>query len=149
VAEERKAVVVGAGRVGAALAHTLVDEGWDVTVVDRSEAALRRLGSDWRGGFVLGHGMDAATLEEAGIEHASRALICTNGDNTNILVAQVVKLRYKVPNVVVRILDPARASVYQKQGLEVVCPTAYAVEALRGWLVLKDLQEQEEQEASA
>jgi len=131
----RRAVVVGAGRVGAALARTLHEEEWDVTVVDQSESGLNRLGAKWPGRFVLGHGMDRATLEEAGIEGADCLVAATNGDNTNILIAQVARKMYHVPRVAVRVLDPARADVYQRRGFEVVCPTAYAVQHLRGWLL--------------
>ena len=52
-----KAVIIGCGRVGSAVAKELAREGWDVTCVDENEDALSRLGA-WKGGFVVGHGMD-------------------------------------------------------------------------------------------
>ena len=62
-----KALVIGCGRVGSNVALQLAEEGWDVTAVDEKEEALSRLGENWSGGFVLGHGMDVDTLREAGI----------------------------------------------------------------------------------
>ena len=59
-------VVIGCGRVGSSVAKGLAAEGWDVTVVDEDEDALARLGAAWRGGFVVGHGMDVSVLERAG-----------------------------------------------------------------------------------
>ena len=125
-----KAVVIGCGRVGSAVATQLAREGWDVTAVDENEDALARLGTDWRGGFVVGHGMDANVLRRAGIETADAAVVATDGDNTNIVVAQVVQKRFGVDCVVVRVLDPARADFYAKRGMRTVCPTQTAISVL-------------------
>ncbi len=96
-----KVIVVGCGRVGSAIAKQLDREGWDVVAVDEKEEALSRLGEQWGGGFVVGHGMDVAVLRQAGIEDA-----------------------------VVRVLDPARADFYASRGLRTVCPTSKAIEVL-------------------
>jgi trk system potassium uptake protein len=125
-----RALVVGCGRVGSSVARRLAALNWDVTVVDEKEEALARLGDGWRGAFIVGHGMDAKLLEKAGIEGADAVVVSTNGDNTNIVVAQVAKLRFEVPLVVVRILDPIRAQFYAQQGMKVVCPTQTAIDQL-------------------
>jgi trk system potassium uptake protein len=125
-----KAVVIGAGRVGSSVAKRLAAEGWDVTAVDETEAALVRLGEDWSGGFVVGHGMDLDVLRRAGIEDADAVVVSTNGDNTNIVVAQVAQDLFKVPMVVVRLLDPYRAEFYGSRGLHTVCPTSTAIDVL-------------------
>ena len=125
-----RAIVVGCGRVGSTVAKTLAEEGWDVTAVDESESALARLGERWRGGFVIGHGMDMATLRQAGIEDADAVVVATDGDNTNIVVAQIAQKMFEVDTVVVRLLDPARADFYEGRGLDVVCPTKTAYETL-------------------
>jgi trk system potassium uptake protein TrkA len=123
-------IVVGCGRVGSTVALTLAEEGWDVTAVDESEAALARLGERWRGGFVNGHGMDVDVLREAGIERADAVVVATDGDNTNIVVAQIAQRMFGVGCVVVRLLDPARADFYAGSGFDVVCPTKTAYETL-------------------
>jgi trk system potassium uptake protein len=128
-----KVLIVGCGRVGSSVAKALHGAGWDVTVVDESEEALTRLGEAWPGEFHLGHGMDTAVLEQAGIEDADAVIVATDGDNTNIVVAQVAKRRYEVPSVAVRILDPARAEFYADRGLHVVSPTQAAIESLAAW----------------
>lgn len=125
-----KAVVIGSGRVGSSVAKGLAADGWDVTVVDENEDALGRLGPVWRGGFVIGHGMDVTVLERAGVADADAAVVSTNGDNTNIVIGQVLQLRYSVETVVVRILDPARAKLYSDRGMSIVCPTQTAISSL-------------------
>ncbi|MGH2920934.1 MAG: potassium channel family protein, partial [Gaiellaceae bacterium] len=122
--------VVGCGRVGSKVAKKLAKSGWDVTAIDEAEEALGRLGENWAGGFIVGHGMDAKVLREAGIEDADAVVVSTNGDNTNIVVGQVAQKRFGIDCTVVRILDPARAELYATLGLRVVCPTSSAIEVL-------------------
>lgn len=124
------ALVIGCGRVGSAVAKGLVADGWDVSVVDEDEDALSRLGQGWRGGFVVGHGMDVTVLERAGAAGAEAAVVATDGDNTNIVIGQVLQQRYGVATVVVRILDPARATLYSDRGMSIVCPTKTAISGL-------------------
>ncbi len=125
-----KLVVIGCGRVGSRIARDFQADGWDVTAVDEKEEALARLGSDWTGGFVVGHGMDSDILRRAGADEADAVVVATNGDNTNLVIAQVVRKRYGIENVVVRVLDPARAKFYAGRGMETVCPTQTAISEL-------------------
>jgi trk system potassium uptake protein TrkA len=127
-----KAIVIGCGRVGSSVAIQLDGSGWDVTVLDENEDALGRLGESWTGGFLVGHGMDLQLLKEAGIEEADAVVVCTDGDNTNIVIAQVAQLQFQVPTVIARLLDPARAQFYAARGLRIVNPTSAAIESLVG-----------------
>src|SRR3990170_931027 len=125
-----KLVVIGCGRVGSAVAQELAAEGWDVTAIDDQEEALSRLGSRWSGGFIVGHGMDAEILRRAGVPDADAVVVATDGDNTNLVIGQVVEKRWAVPCVVVRILDPARADFYSARGMRTICPTQTAIAGL-------------------
>jgi trk/ktr system potassium uptake protein len=125
-----KAVVIGCGRVGSAVAKGLAAGAWDVMAIDEDEDALIRLGPVWKGGFVVGHGMDTSVLERAGVADAAAAVVATDGDNTNIVIGQVLQKRYEIPCVVVRILDPARADFYARRGMRTVCPTETAISVL-------------------
>jgi len=125
-----KAIVVGCGRVGSAVALQLQGSGWEVTVLDENEDALGRLGESWTGEFVVGHGMDLKLLKDAGIEEADAVVVTTDGDNTNLVIAQAAQKLFDVPSVVVRVLDPARAQFYATKGLRIVCPTSSAIETL-------------------
>jgi trk system potassium uptake protein TrkA len=125
-----KVLIVGCGRVGSALALKMTDDGNDVTVIDEDPEALARLPEDWPGRFLQGHGLDTDVLIDAGIESADAAIIATDGDNTNIVIAQIAQRRYEVPTVIARILDPLRAEWYERQGLRTVCPTRVAIDML-------------------
>ncbi len=125
-----KAIVIGCGRVGATLARTLAEEGWEVTVVELDEANLSRLGPDWRQPLVLGHGMDAKVLEEAGVQDADVLIAATDGDNSNLVIGQMLQRRYAIGCVVVRVFDPRRADFYAERGLRTVCPTKTSIATL-------------------
>jgi trk system potassium uptake protein TrkA len=127
-----KALVIGCGRVGSAVAQQLQGSGWEVTVVDENEDALNRLGESWTGDFMVGHGMDLQLLRQGGIEEADAVVVTTDGDNTNLVIAQAAQKQFQVPTVVVRVLDPARAQFYATRGLRIVCPTSAAIETLVG-----------------
>ena len=123
-----KVIVIGCGRVGSAIAKQLDRDGWDVTAVDEKEEALSRLGENWSGGFIVGHGMDVDVLRQAGIDDSDAVVVSTDGDNTNLVVAQVAQKRFGIDCVVVRVLDPARAEFYASRGLRTVCPTSTAID---------------------
>jgi trk system potassium uptake protein TrkA len=125
-----KALIIGCGRVGSTIALQLHKEGWEVTVIDENEDALSRLGENWPGTFLVGHGMDTDVLREAGIEEMDALVAATDGDNTNIVIGQVAQKRFGTQCVVARILDPARADFYAARGLRTVSPTMPAIDTL-------------------
>lgn len=118
-----RVLIMGCGRVGAALATTLDREGHDVTILDLDMKQFRRLPSDFRGVSMLGNGIDQDTLKKAGIEHADAFAAVTQGDNRNFMAAQIAKHIFGVPKVVCRIYDPIREELYHSMGLETVSPT--------------------------
>ncbi len=117
-------VILGCGRLGAHLARRLDHEGHEVAVIDRNGEAFARLGSDFRGSMVLGTGIDQDILRRAGIERADAFIAVTNGDNTNAMASEIVKLVFHVPRVVARMYDPVREDTYHTLGMmDTVCPT--------------------------
>ena len=83
---------------------------------------------DAGGRFTVGHGIEVDALREAGIEEADVFIASTDGDNTNLTIAQIAAKQFEVPKVIVRVMDPARAEWYAEQGLHTICPTQYAIE---------------------
>lgn len=116
-------VVMGCGRVGARVASILDNNGHNVTVVDTDEQAFRRLVPEFKGDTVIGTGIDEDVLRSAGIEDAHAFVAVTNGDNRNIMAAQVARQIFNVSEVIVRIYDPVREDTYRRLGLTTVCPT--------------------------
>ena len=82
-------------------------------------------------GFTIGTALEVDALLEAGIEEAEVFIASTNGDNTNLVVAQIAQRRFNVKRVIARVLDPRRAAWYSEQGLQTICPTQIAIEQLQ------------------
>lgn len=132
-----KLVIVGCSRVGAMVATALSERGDDVTVIDINRRSFNRLGPDFKGTMLVGNGIDEDVLRQAGIETADGFASLTNGDNRNIMAAQIAKQIYKVPRVVCRIYDPIREEAYRKLGLEVFCPTIEGSRRVRQMLMAR------------
>jgi trk system potassium uptake protein len=126
-----KIIILGSGRVGSRLAKLLDMDGHEVTVVDRNPDQFRRLGPDFRGDSVVGTGIDEDVLRTAGIENADVFVAVTNGDNTNVMAAQIAQVIFKVPKVITRIYDPIREDVYHDMGLDTICPTTIISNMIR------------------
>ena len=130
-------LIVGSGRVGSAIANSMLGEGHEVSVLDEDPEAIALLdrgqSDSWeeRGGrYTVGTALELDALLAAGIQEADAFVASTDGDNTNLVIAQVARRRFDVDRVVVRVLDPARARWYAEQGLQTVCPTQTAIELL-------------------
>ena len=116
-------IIMGCGRVGARLANQLVDAGHEVLVLDTSPAAFDRLGPDFAGQTMVGNGIDLEVLLRAGIERADAFAAVTQGDNRNIMAAQIAQHVYNVSRVVTRIYDPIRQDTFRALGLDAISPT--------------------------
>ncbi len=121
---------MGCGRVGAQLATMLEQKRHDVTVLDVRSSAFSRLPSAFRGRKLIGNGIDQDVLRRAGIEGADAFVACTQGDNRNVMAAQIAKHIFNVPCVVSRIYDPIREEMYHMLGLRTISPTKVGAELL-------------------
>jgi trk system potassium uptake protein TrkA len=125
-----RALIVGCGRVGAGLADRLARAGHDVTVLDTSTDAFARLPGDFPGSAIRGDGTDEDILRRAGAEGADWFFALTEGDNRNILAAQLANETFGIGEVVAKVNDPVRADAYTTLGINTVCRTTILVETL-------------------
>lgn len=124
-------VIMGCGRVGAQLAGMLDEDGHKVIVMDSDTYSFRRLPASFKGTPLVGDGTDEDYLKKAGIEEADAFIAVTQGDNRNVMAAQIAKHVYNVPKVICRIYDPLREEMYQTLGLETISPTMVGAKLLR------------------
>lgn len=130
-----KVVIFGCGRTGSTLALQLASRGHDVTIIEQNPPALRRLGDHHKCRTVIGSGLDADVLEDAGIRQADVFFALTRGDNTNLMAAQLVKIDYNCPKVCVKVADPLRAEAYRKLGYFCITPSALTAGMMRDWIL--------------
>ncbi|HEX2850814.1 MAG TPA: TrkA family potassium uptake protein [Acidimicrobiales bacterium] len=121
-------IVVGCGRVGRELAVRLDEAGHSVAVIDKNRNSFRKLPERFTGRAVLGFGFDRDHLEQAGVRDAGAVAAVTSGDNSNILTARIARETYEIPNVVARIYDPRRATIYQRLGIPTVATVTWTTE---------------------
>jgi trk system potassium uptake protein TrkA len=125
-----RTIIVGCGRVGAGLATQLADDGHEVVVLDQSNEAFRRLSPSFPGQALRGDGTDESVLRRAGAEGADWFLALTNGDNRNILAAQLAAKTFSIPHVVCKINDPVRAQAYATLGVNTVDRTMMMIDSI-------------------
>jgi len=122
---------MGCGRVGARLATLLDIEGNQVTILDTDAYAFRRLPPDFGGTALVGNGIDQENLKQAGIAEADAFVSVTQGDNRNVMAAQIARYIFSVPKVVCRIYDPLRRELYNALGLDALSPTTIFAQLLK------------------
>jgi len=128
-------IILGCGRVGSELAKLLSSEGHNVVVIDKNPASFDRLGRTFNGITLVGNGFDLELLKTAGVTQANAFCAVTNGDNTNLVAAQVAKKIFNVPKVIVRVYDPSRANIYKALGLDVISGTILFAAMIRDKVV--------------
>jgi len=131
-----KVIIVGCGRVGSRLGAEMGRQENDVTIIDKSQGQLDLFASRgvldnaFTGNALVGDGTDPELLKRAGIEDADVFVAVTEGDNRNIMAAQIAQHVYKVPRVICRIYDPVRDEAYRKLGLHTYCPTLVGTDSI-------------------
>lgn len=129
-----KAVIIGCGRVGARLADELDRAGWQILILDISTAAFDRLPSTFRGTALRGDGTDEDTLRRAGAEDADLFLSLTEGDNRNVMAAQLAVEALRARQTIAKINDPVRAEAYAHLGIASLCRTNLMTAAVLGFI---------------
>jgi len=110
-------VIIGSGRTGAFVAELLDQAGDTVSIVDVERLAFQRLPASFKGSPVLGDGTDMDVLRQASVEKADAFLALTQGDNRNLMAAQIAKKIFGVDQVFAKVNDPIRANTYRGQGI--------------------------------
>lgn len=135
-----KIIITGCGRVGGFLAGILDSEGHAVTIVDLDRGAFaNHLPATFKGTTFLGNGTDLDVLRTIGGEEADAFIALTQGDNRNIMAAQIAKEIFGVKRVIAKVNDPIRAQVYREKGI-----ITFSRTTLLGHLVHAMLMEQPE-----
>ncbi len=129
-----KIVIVGCGRVGAAMAESYDAAGHEVVIVDHETSAFDRLPDAFRGHAVRGDGTDEDVLRKAGTEGADVFLALTEGDNRNVMAAQLATEALGVGRVIAKLNDPVRASAYADLGIGTLCRTGLMLDAVNAFL---------------
>lgn len=132
-------IIIGCGRLGSTLAKELADDGNDICIIDRDGEKLNNLGSGFNGHRIKGIEFDSDNLMEAGIEQADALLAVTPDDNINITVSLIAERIFHVTQIIARVNDPGKKTVYRQLGIHTINPIRNEVEILRSKLLIKSV----------
>ena len=134
-----RVVIVGCGRLGAALALRMDRAGHDVTVIDASGAAFQNLIPDYHGKTLQGNVLSRDVLERAGAPAADGFAAVTNSDTLNAVAAHVARTEFRVRNVVVRNYAAGWLPLHEAFGFPVVSSTTWGAQRLEALILHRDV----------
>lgn len=85
------AIIIGAGKLGSKLANSLIEESFDVILVDQNQLVIDRLNEHLDVMTLVGNGTDVNLLRELNIEDTDVLIACTENDEANILICHFAK----------------------------------------------------------
>lgn len=110
-------IIMGGGRVGLTLADLLVNDGYDITLIENSENLCNNAAAELDALVICGNGTDTKTLEEANIQDADFFVAATGNDEANLLSSILVK-DYDIPKIIARVSNPDHEEAFKKVGID-------------------------------
>ncbi|UNC92255.1 potassium channel family protein [Candidatus Contubernalis alkaliaceticus] len=134
-------LIIGCGKLGSYIANLLSSEGQDVVVIDKDSDSFKGLSSDFSGFSLVGDATEIEMLEEAKIKNADIVVTVTENDNVNMMLAQIARDIYNVPQVFARVFEPAKTSIYDDLNINTICPTTLSALRFRDLILKKEQME--------
>src|SRR5579864_5078127 len=123
-------LIAGGGKVGSNLARTLIRSGHEVTLVEQRDVRYDQLEAELEHQVLKGDATELFTLERAGIQRPPDVVVAVTGDDEdNIVICQLARDRYGVPNVIARVNDPRNQPYFDLLGIS---PTVSATASIMG-----------------
>lgn len=129
--KRRDVIVLGCSRFGVKLAGSLSALGYNLTIIDKDEAAFLKLPDNYSGYEVCADGTDANILKENGIESVQMFIAVTESENTNILAAKIADEIFKVPEVYVRLTDMEKETLIDSQNIKAIYPFKLSIDEFK------------------
>lgn len=104
-----KIIIIGAGKAGSAIAESLQNEKYDITIIDSNQRALDKIEDKLDVLCIKGNGVSANIQLQAGVENAKLFLAVTESDEINMLCCLMAK-RLGARQTAARIRDPKYAN---------------------------------------
>ena len=124
------ALIAGGGKVGSNLARTLIRAGHEVTLIEQRGPRFDQLEAELEHQVHKGDATELFTLERAGIERPPDVVVAVTGDDEdNVVICQLARDRFGVPNVIARVNDPRNQPYFDLLG---ITPTVSATASIMG-----------------
>lgn len=113
------AIIMGGGRVGLALANLLIDNGFDITLIESDEGLCSDVAGELDALVIHGNGTNSKLLEETNIEDADYFIATTGNDEANLLSCILVR-KYNVETIIARVSNPDHEEAFKEVGIDKV-----------------------------
>ena len=110
---------MGGGRVGLSLAKILIEDGFDITLIENDETLSAEIASDLDALVISGNGTSSKLLEEVNIEDADYFIATTGNDEANLLSCILVR-KYDVNRIIARVSNPDHEEAFKEVGIDKV-----------------------------
>lgn len=128
--KEQYIIIIGCGTLGSTLANRLSSAGHSLVVIDQKESSFKNLGDEYSGFIINGDANEFFVISQAKVDKADVVLAMTDDDNLNIMLAQICMKLYNVPRVVARVNNPGSSGIFNKLGIETICPALLGCDVL-------------------
>ena len=109
-------LVIGGGKTGSHLAAQLLEQGYQVKVIEDRPAVVERLRKELPPESVFeGDGTSPFCLEQAGIQQVQVAAAVTGDDDENLVIATLARFEFRVPRVIARVNNPKNAWLFTRE----------------------------------
>ena len=125
-----KIIIIGYGRVGTQVLHMLSAKDHSIVIVDKNRGVLDRTVQETGVRVLIGDAVDPDMLRQAGAEKADVLLALTRDENTNLMVAQMARIVFKVPKVMAVVYDAERERSFHACGIGALMLTITAAQLL-------------------
>jgi len=130
-----KIIVIGYGRVGSQFVKRIDAEAHDVVVIDKERIVLEHAEVPKGVRFRIGNAIDEDLLREVGADKADVLLTLTRDENTNLMIAQIARILFKVPKVIAIVYEPYREAYFHAAGIETVAVAIVGADILAARLM--------------
>ena len=124
-------VVIGGGRVGYYLTKALLNEGHEISIIEKNPIVCNTINEELGTICLRGDGCETTTLAEAGTERADMVVAATSDDEDNLVACQLAKHKFNVPRTIARIRNPQNEVLFKKLGIDItIITTNMIIEAI-------------------
>ncbi len=123
-------IIVGGSRVGFHLARHLIEQGREVTLIEKDRARARAMRAQLGDALQIGDGARVETLRQAGANRADVMVAVTDSDETNLVTCQIAKAVFLKPRTIARVSDPRNEAVFGALGVDLTVSSTRIIDAM-------------------
>jgi trk system potassium uptake protein TrkA len=123
-------IVAGGGKIGYYLTKTLVNEGYEVLLIEKDRRKVDIYTERFGNVVMHGDACEASVLDGAGASRANVVIAVTGDDEDNLVISQMAKKKFNVPRAIARINNPKNEEIFRRLGIDVTVSQTNVIQSL-------------------